>query len=334
MHIAVLVAVLAAAASGIAAADARFAPAGEGAGPSPPVPTDSASTDAAFATEAPDWCRERPAAFRDLERIQVRQSWFEVYRVRSGVFALHEPWQYEKVISWLIVGERRALLFDTGLGVGRIADVVRELTALPVIVINSHTHFDHVGGTAEFDEVWNEDTPFSRANAGGQLDDYARATLEPARLCGPLPSELETRLYELRPWRASYRVADGERIDLGGREIEVLFTPGHAPDSLCLLDREHGLLFTGDTYYPGPIYLFAPGTDLDAYARSVSMLADLVPTLSLLLPAHEVPVAEPAQLTALEDAIARVRSGSATPVPSDGLLEYRFDGFSLLLAPD
>jgi glyoxylase-like metal-dependent hydrolase (beta-lactamase superfamily II) len=287
------------------------------------------------ARAAPDWCREPPPAeLRELTRVNTRQSWFDVYRVRPGIFALYEPRQYEHVISWLIVGEGRALLFDTGLGVARIGDVVRELTALPVTVLNSHTHFDHVGGNADFEDVWNVDTPFSRASADGHLDDYARATLEPDRLCGPLPADVKRTPYELRPWQVSRRVVDSERIDLGGRELEVLLTPGHAPDALCLLDREHGLLFTGDTYYPGPIYLFAPGTDLAAYAESVSRLAKLVPALTLLLPAHEVPVAEPAQLIELQDAITRVRSGSATAVPTEGLLEYRFDGFSLLLAPD
>jgi glyoxylase-like metal-dependent hydrolase (beta-lactamase superfamily II) len=295
-----------------------------------PAPPESVATPV-----APDWCRDpAPAELRELARVETRQPWFDVYRVRPGVFALYEPKQYEHVISWLIVGERRALLFDTGLGVARIADVVRELTALPVTVLNSHTHFDHVGGNADFADVWNADTPFSRANADGHLDDYGRATLEPDRLCGPLPAGVKRAPYTLRPWEVSRRVADGERIGLGGRELEVLFTPGHAPDALCLLDREHGLLFTGDTYYPGPIYLFAPGTDLAAYADSVNRLARLVPSLTLLLPAHEVPVAQPAQLAALQDAIARVRAGSATAVPSEGLLEYRFDGFSLLLAPD
>ena len=289
----------------------------------------------AAVTPTPDWCRKpAPAALRELTRVDTRQPWFDVYRVRPGVFALYEPRQYEQVISWLIVGERRALLFDTGLGVARIGDVVRELTALPVTVLNSHTHFDHVGGNADFADVWNVDTPFSRSSADGHLDDYARATLEPDRVCGPLPADVMRAPYALRPWKVSRRVADGERIDLGGRELEVLLTPGHAPDALCLLDREHGLLFTGDTYYPGPIYLVAPETDLAAYAESVSRLARLVPTLTLLLPAHEVPVAQPAQLAELQEAITRVRSGNATAVPSEGVLEYRFDGFSLLLAPD
>src|SRR5262245_26652689 len=255
-------------------------------------------TDRAPATDVPDWCRELPREFAALERVNVSQPWFDVYRVRPGVFAMYEGKQYEQVISYLIVGEKRALLFDTGLGLGHIDHLVRELTSLPVTVLNSHTHFDHVGGNADFADVWNEDTPFSRANADGHLDDYARAALEPDHLCGALPPDVRGSEYTLRPWKVSHRIADGERIDLGGRTLEILYAPGHAPDALCLIDREHGLLFTGDTYYPGPIYLFAPGTDLPAYVQSVARLVALVPSLELLLPAHIVPVADPSELIA------------------------------------
>jgi len=296
--------------------------------------SDAGETDRPPAADVPEWCREVPAAFATLERVNVSQPWFDVYRVRPGVLAIYEGKQYEQVISYLIVGDQRALLFDTGLGLGHMDQLVRELTSLPVTVLNSHTHFDHVGGNADFAEVWNEDTPFSRANADGHLDDYARSALEPDHLCGALPADVRGGEYTLRPWKVSRRVADGERIDLGGRTLEVLYSPGHAPDALCLIDREHGLLFTGDTYYPGPIYLFAPGTDLPAYVRSVARLAALVPSLELLLPSHIVPVAEPSELIALQRAVEDVRSGKVEAVPVEGQLEYRFGRFSLLLAPD
>jgi glyoxylase-like metal-dependent hydrolase (beta-lactamase superfamily II) len=283
----------------------------------------------------PDWCRTpQPAELASLERVASSQPWFEVYRIRPAVFAIYEPGQYEQVISYLILGEKRALLFDSGLGLARMADLVRELTSLPVTVLNSHTHFDHVGGNAEFDDVWNMDMPYSRESVNRELDEYARQTLAPDRLCAAPPPEVTSRVYAVRPWKVSRRIGDGERIDLGGRELEILHTPGHAPDALCLLDRREGLLFTGDTFYIGPIYLFAPGTDMATYTRSVDRLASLVPELKLLLPAHTIPVAEPSALIALRDALRSIQSGSVQPTLVDGHLEYAFDRFSLLLAPE
>ena len=281
----------------------------------------------------PEWCRELPRpAYKKLTRVDVRSDWFEVYRIRPDVYAIYEPHQFEEVISYLIVGQRRALLFDTGLGVGSIRAVVTQLTKLPVTVLNSHTHFDHTGGNAEFSDIFNEDTPFSRKSAEGQSNIYSRDALITERICGSLPAGVRADAYAIRPWTVSRRVHDGEHVDLGGRDLEILFTPGHTPDSLSLLDRGNGLLLTGDTFYEGPIYLFTPETDFATYTRSVSRLAQLAPRLKLLLPAHNVPVASPDSLVRLDAAVKKVQSGSAKFVVTEGHREYAFEGFSLLLS--
>lgn len=281
----------------------------------------------------PEWCQQLPRPeYKSLARVDVHSDWFEVYRVRPGVLAIYEPHQFEEVISYLVVGHDHALLFDTGLGVASIKDVVTQLTTLPVTVLNSHTHFDHTGGNFEFSEILNEDIPYSRENAQGQSNIYSRDALAPERICGKLPSGFRADSYAIRPWHVTRAVRDGEHIDLGGRELEIIFTPGHTPDSLSLLDRKNGLLFTGDTFYTGPIYLFTPETDFAAYARSIARLAQLKPNLQLLLPSHNVPVAQPDALTRLDDAVKKVRSGVAKFVVTNGRREYTFEGFSLLLS--
>ena len=86
----------------------------------------------------------RPA-WSEFDLVEQTQPWFEVYEVAPRVFAIYEPGQFEEVISYLIVGSERALLFDTGLGIGDMRRVASELTSLETIVLNSHTHYDHVG---------------------------------------------------------------------------------------------------------------------------------------------------------------------------------------------
>ena len=114
------------------------------------------------------WC-DRPyrPGYEGFARVPVKDPWFHVYRMELGVFAIYEPYNFQEVISWLIVGEERALLFDTGTGMSRISAVVRELTRRPVTVVNSHSHYDHIGGNAEFADVRAMDTEFTRGNAGG-----------------------------------------------------------------------------------------------------------------------------------------------------------------------
>ncbi len=281
---------------------------------------------------SPDWCRELPRAqYKKLERVASADPWFEVYRVAPGVFAIYEPHQFEEVISFLIVGERRAALFDTGLGIGDIKRVVSGLTALPIVLLNSHTHNDHVGGNWEFSEIYGMDTEFTRINAKGSTVD-AQAELTPDSICGELPAGFDAKGYATRPFRITRWIHDGDTVDLGGRVLQVIATPGHTSDAICLLDRKNGLLFSGDTYYPAPIWLYRPETDLDAYVRSVERIAALAPQLHLLLTSHNVPVAEPSELPKLLVAIKKVRAGKVQPVSvGEGKVHYRVDGFVFLM---
>ncbi len=283
--------------------------------------------------QTPDWCKSQPRpAYNKLERVKTPDQWFEVYRIRPGVFAIYEPHQFEEVISYLIVGNQRAVLFDTGMGISNIKAVVEGLTKLPISVVNSHTHNDHVGDNWRFTDVYGMPTDFTRMNAKGSKAD-AQAELAPGQICGgTLPSGFDPKSYRTKAFQISRWLRDGDKINLGDRTLEVIATPGHTPDSIALLDEQNGLLFTGDTFYPGPIYLYRPETDLDAYVASVKKLAGLASRVQLLLPAHNVPVAEPRYLPRVLEAIQQVRGGHVKSVPRDGNQEYVFDGFSFLMS--
>jgi glyoxylase-like metal-dependent hydrolase (beta-lactamase superfamily II) len=231
----------------------------------------------------------------------------------------------------LIVGDKRALLFDTGMGISDVKKVTAELATLPIVVVNSHTHEDHVGGNWEFETVYGMDTEFTRTNAKGSRED-AQAEITGDQICGELPKGFDAKNYATKPWHISRFLHDGAKIELGNRTIEIIATPGHTPDAICLLDRANGLLFTGDTYYPAPIWLFRPETDLDAYVASVKRIAAVAPQLKLVLGAHNIPVAEPGVLPRLVTAIEAVRAGKGTSKPEGAGREIRsIDGFSFLM---
>ena len=305
----------------LAAAFVALLPALAGAPPAPP--------------DKPEWCRALPRPeYKTLERVQISDPWFEVYQVVPQVFAIYEPHQAEETISYLILGEKQALLFDTGMGISDIRKLTAELTHLPIILLNSHTHNDHVGDNWQFETVYGMDTDFTRANAKGSRQD-AQEELGPGMVCSDLPKGFDSKSYATRPWKISRFLHDHDTIDLGGRTLEVLSTPGHTPDAISLLDRAHGLLFTGDTYYPAPIWLFRPETNLDEYVASVKRLAALAPQLKLVLGSHNVPFAPPSVLPRVVTAIETVRAGKVPAEPHDaGKVIYRSDGISFLfLAP-
>ena len=287
---------------------------------------------AAQTNTIPEWCKPLPRPeYKPLERVLASDPWFEVYKVAPGVFAIYEPHQAEEVISYLIVGHKQAVLFDTGMGIANIKQITSRLTSRPIVVLNSHTHDDHVGGNWQFTFVYGMDTEFTRANAKGSRED-AQAEITPDQLCGDLPKGFNTKAYATKPWKISHFVHDGFKINLGGRTLEIVATPGHTPDAISLLDRENGLLFTGDTYYPAPIWLYRPETDLDAYVASVKRLAALAPQLKLVLGAHNIPVASPDVLVKLVAAFEAVRAGKVPSQKSEGGKSlYTIDGITFLL---
>ena len=282
--------------------------------------------------QTPSWCDAPPQPeFQNLRRVPVSQGWFAVYAVAPGVYSIHEPRQSQRTISYLITGEKQAVLFDTGMGIGDLRTVIEQLTKLPVTVLNSHTHHDHVGGNWQFENVQGMDTAFTRHNAEGSREE-AQAEVAAGQVCGDLPAGFDAKAYQTRAWKIKATRRDGDRIDLGGRTLEILSTPGHTPDAICLLDRANGLLFTGDTFYRGTVWLYRPETDLDAYGASIKRLAALASGIRTVLGAHNVPVAPPSVLPALVSAFDEVRSGKLQPTRAGaGKIRYWVGEIGILL---
>lgn len=280
------------------------------------------------------WCAEVPRpANKALAAAPVQSDWFEIVEAAKGVYAFVEPYQFQEAISYLIVGTKQALMFDTGIGMVPLRPLVARLTSLPVTVINSHTHYDHVGGNWEFDRILAIDSPYTRANMAGFPHQNLATEVAPDAFCHGAPAGLDTAGFRTRAWKASGVVKDGDLIDLGGRTIEVLQVPGHTPDATALFDRTNGLLWTGDSYYQGSLWLYVPETDLDAYDRSMARLAAL-PGVKQLLPAHNTAAADPARLAVALGAVRKMRSGTVAPAreESGGRLIFTIDSVSILTA--
>jgi len=167
--------------------------------------------------------------------------WFTKKQLAENIWGFGEFKHFEKVISYLIIGDRRALLFDTGLGIYNIKKEVNFLTNLPIIIVNSHSHYDHVGGNKFFKGV----DIFSHGKS--------------------LPNN---KIIKLSPFF-----------------LKVICTPGHSPNGICLYEQKKGFLFTGDTVYPGPIYLHLKESNISEYKKSIAKLI-LLKKVRKIFPGH------------------------------------------------
>jgi glyoxylase-like metal-dependent hydrolase (beta-lactamase superfamily II) len=266
-----------------------------------------------------------------LTQLPSASPWFDVYQVNAGTYAILEPRHYEEVISYLILGTKRALLLDTGMGIGNIHIEVQRLTALPVVVVNSHSHYDHVGDNHRFAGVWafDNDMEVTRIERGLTQAECAHY-LEPGSYLD-LPTGFDPTTYQIRPAPVTRRLSHLETIDLGERVLTVHHTPGHSPGSLCLSDQQDGILFTGDTYYPGMLYAHLTGSDFDQYLVSLRYMVGLLQHVSCLCPAHNEASIAPDTLTRVLAAFERIAAGQA-PFERQGENQvYRFEGFGVTL---
>ena len=177
---------------------------------------------------------------------------WQVHAYNPDLYVLRESGctNYEKPFLYLIFGTERVLLQDTGAGETNVAEVVNQVISdwlkrngresIPLIVVHSHRHGDHIAGDAQFTGKSNVTVV-------------------------PLTQEGTAQVFGIAHWPN-----DPGAIDLGNRVLDGIAIPGHQALSVALYDRRTGILLTGDTLYPGRLYV----ADFAAYKASIQRLVD------------------------------------------------------------
>ena len=267
----------------------------------------------------------------DADDGSLRQGWFSVSRLEPGVTMIGEPRHAEDPKSFLVEGSDWAVLIDTGIGVGNLGQLIRELTRLPVTVVNSHAHWDHVGGNRWFADI--------RAPAGAQGairagwdDERMRRALDPSQLSGPLPPGTDPAHAGIPPLTDLETIGDGDTIDLGGRTLEVLAAPGHASELIVLLDRANGILFGTDAVYAAALYAQMPDSDLAVYLATLRRLSALVPELRVVYSSHGTVPFAPDLIPRMTAAMREVIDGRQADGEEFGGQRHDFGEFGIVTA--
>ncbi|MEL7148657.1 MAG: MBL fold metallo-hydrolase, partial [Bacteroidota bacterium] len=189
----------------------------------------------------------------------------------------------------------------------------------------------------EFDNVIARNTLAMKERVKQGVDhDQVNGEVTPAAICLEKLSNPDTAGYAIKPFKVAYYFNEMNdfSIPLGGRDIKVLFTPGHSPDAVSLYDEDNGYLWTGDTFYEAPIWLFDKGTNLEAYRSSIQQLAGLSGSLQKVFPAHNIPVAAPERLNELVTAFEQVVTGEKEVAKNNDnpeVSEFTFENFSFII---
>jgi hydroxyacylglutathione hydrolase len=215
------------------------------------------------------------AATPDLGAGRMLDDYWAVQRIDTNTYAIGEPRYYQANYTYLILGERRALLFDAGSGTRDITHVVASITRLPVTEMPSHLHYDHTGSITAFTSVAMIDLPETRADVT-----QGKMTAGRYEFLGMIDG-LAPRTFSVTNW-----LKPGASIDLGGRVLQVLHVPGHTHSSVALYDATAHQLFAGDFMYPTTLYAFLPGASLEEYRATTQRLLSMLSTDTTLWTAH------------------------------------------------
>ncbi len=266
--------------------------------------------------------------------------WFETYQITPNLFVFYEPRHFEETAVSLLIGGEKAVLIDTGCGIGDLRKAVRAVTAKPIMVVNTHTHPDHLGANEQFDEVAMFDHPVTRraAESGVPQPVLEKEILAEHLVTGPWPRGFDPQGRSLPPISVNRWLKNGERVELGDRELLVIPTPGEAPDHICLLDKTDRILFCGDILLHGPVWTHLEGGCLNDLVTSYRRLMDYFDDFDHLMPGHNEPWLDKDLLPAALAGAEQVLSGQAqfleiTDPWKRRLREYSFGRFSILTSP-
>ena len=203
--------------------------------------------------------------------------------------------------AYLVCGRERAVLIDTLNGTENLAHIVRTVTDLPIVVVNTHGHLDHIGGNHFFSEAFlhRADLPIYQEHLG-----YLKALLQ-ATVAAVVPTGEECQIRFLEP---------GAVLDLGGVALEVVAIPGHTPGSIALLDRAARLLYTGDAINGGTWMHLDHSLPFSAYLESLNALDPLRPAFGGLYGGHvqaAVPM-DPSIIDRMKKGVAELLAGDRT----------------------
>nr|WP_230199388.1 MBL fold metallo-hydrolase [Bacillus ndiopicus] len=257
----------------------------------------------------------------------IFDTWFTVQQIDNYTYAISEYGHWEKVHSFLLLGNHKAILIDTGLGIDNIRRITNQLTNLPIEVITTHVHTDHIGSHGEFEKIYVHE-----ADKEWLVHGIKGLTIEQIRkdisrdITKPTPVTFNPATYQPFQGEPTDVLNDGDLIELGNRTLKIYHTPGHSPGHICIFDETNGYLFTGDLLYDEtPVYAFYPSTSPVDLIASLERMA-MIPNVKKVFGSHNTLGLSPAILEEVKIAAKYLKENDLVKF---GTGVHTFNGFSV-----
>jgi glyoxylase-like metal-dependent hydrolase (beta-lactamase superfamily II) len=245
--------------------------------------------------------------------------YYNIKKIMDGVYHISDP---NKICCTLIVGSEKSLLFDTGYGIGDLKQVVESITNLPIIVVNSHGHLDHMGGNYQFSEIYINEEDISLVKHY-LASDKRKQTVENNKKNIGLPEDFKEEDYVNRLYNIDYiPVEEGQVFDLGGYELEVVYCTGHTAGCISLIERKNKLLLSGDTILQHVWMFLKESKNISEYLNSLKKLNKL--EFDIILTSHSTEPYSKELLNKLIHCVNNIDVSKSTPYFNEA---YPYEAF-------
>lgn len=228
----------------------------------------------------------------------------KIIKIGDGIYQIKYYWLgIANVYMFLVIGGESSLLIDTGYSITNVMKYVRHVTDKPIIPVNTHGHFDHIGGNGVFQKVYLSEKDWRTAREHSDRE-YLQSMFQHKmdisrlfRMMAKLPTVKKELEESIDIGNCKYLPLPVENyFELGDRKVLFLETPGHTQGSICLFDEKTGSLFPGDMLCERGVLLgLDHSTGIEEYKQSVEKIEKFYREHSgkMIFPSHhELPVNE------------------------------------------
>jgi len=204
-------------------------------------------------------------------------NWYQIKKICDDVTYIYEPYikEFYRCNIWHVRGSQSDMLVDSGMGVVSLTDWVSIVTEKDIAAVASHTHFDHIGCHHEFKHCIVHSAEAELLANPTRENTLAEPYVTDDIFTQLPPQPYVSEAYAVKKTSHAEIVEDGDVIDLGNRQFEVIHTPGHSPGGIALWEQKTGILFSGDLHYDGLLIEDTYHSNPSDYQKSMERLLEL-----------------------------------------------------------
>lgn len=244
---------------------------------------------------------------------QKKQDYYTICNITDSIFQIN---MHNHVFSYLLIGNQKALLIDTGWGTVDIKSIAESLTSLPLIVVNTHGHLDHIYGNYLFDEIYikEEDAHLIGYDYTKEKREYVMSRFGQPEL----PKGMTLEDWKNAKPSKILSLNSLKYFDLGDRIVDIIDIAGHTIGSVGFIDRKEKILFTGDSVKDDLITLhFNMSTNLQTYLNSINNLIDIKDRFVKMYSSHTLNSLDPEFLFEIKNAVSQIIKGEIEGLSKD-----------------